>query len=152
MSTRYTGPGGEQFDADGLPLRKPAPYSAGYGTFPTAPPQQFGAQQLYQQFPSPQQQYGAVAQPAYPVAPKSKIVAALLFFFLGGLGVGNFYLHQNKLGAIKLVLSVVGFLTTILLIGFVILGAVGLWALVETVLVLAGAGGYDRDGRGVPLD
>ncbi|EEI17966.1 MULTISPECIES: hypothetical protein [Corynebacterium] len=44
------------------------------------------------------------------------------------------------------------FVTAIILIGFVILAAVGFWALVETILVLVGAGGYDRDGRGVPLD
>ncbi|WP_288832612.1 NINE protein [uncultured Corynebacterium sp.] len=97
-------------------------------------------------YPAP---YG---QAPYSSAPKSKIVAALLFFFFGTFGIGNFYLHQNKRGVTKLVLSIVGFLTAILIVGLVILIALGIWAFVETILVLVGAGGYDRDGRGVPLD
>lgn len=97
------------------------------------------------------QQYQAAGM--QPVgAPKSKVVAALLFFFLGGWGIGNFYLGQTNLGVIKLVLWIIGIFTTIIFVGFFILGALGIWCLVEMVMVLTGSGGYDRDARGVPLE
>ena len=43
--------------------------------------------------------------PAAGVSDKSKLVAALLAFFLGPLGVHDFYLGLNKQGIIKLVLT-----------------------------------------------
>lgn len=161
MSTIYPGPNHEEFDRDGLPIRRKGsagaqpsnpfaqtyaaadPYAAA-GPFVTVQPQYPVQPGAYPPVP--------YAQTPYAVAPKSKIVAALLFFFLGSFGIGNFYLHQNKRGIAKLILTFVGFITAIILIGFVILAAVGFWALIETILVLVGAGGYDRDGRGVPLD
>lgn len=157
MSTIYPGPNHGEFDRDGLPIRKKRPTgtqpAASFASAqPSDPVDPFAAAQPH--YPVQQGAYPAAsyAQTPYAVAPKSKIVAALLFFFLGSFGIGNFYLHQNKRGIAKLILTFVGFITAIILIGFVILAAVGFWALVETILVLVGAGGYDRDGRGVPLD
>lgn len=111
--------------------------------------------QPQQQYGQPQPQYGqmqAYNQYQQPVAaPKNKIVAALLFFFLGELGIGNFYLGQNNLGITKLVLFLIGIFTFIFIIGAVILGALWIWKMVEFVMVLTGGGGYDRDANGVPL-
>jgi TM2 domain-containing membrane protein YozV/cold shock CspA family protein len=53
---------------------------------------------------------------------KSKIVAALLEFFLGGLGIHKFYLGCNKAGIIMLIVSILGvFLAAIptLIIGLI---------------------------------
>jgi TM2 domain-containing membrane protein YozV len=44
--------------------------------------------------------------------PKSKVVAALLAFFLGGLGIHKFYLGYNTAGIIILLISLVGGLFT----------------------------------------
>lgn len=41
---------------------------------------------------------------------KNKIVAALLAFFLGGLGIHKFYLGKNKAGIIMLLGTVVGWI------------------------------------------
>ncbi|MDU0349527.1 TM2 domain-containing protein [Actinomyces sp. MRS3W] len=47
--------------------------------------------------------YGAYGQPGY-VQPKSKVAAALLAFFLGGLGIHNFYRGQTRRGVLHLCL------------------------------------------------
>ncbi len=62
---------------------------------------------------------------------KSKIVAALLAFFLGGLGIHKFYLGCNTAGIIMLVLF---------LGGFVILGiptlVIGIIAFIEFIIYI----------------
>lgn len=70
------------------------------------------------------------------VADKNRVVAALLAFFLGGLGVHKFYLGKNQAGAIMLVLTMVGLLTSIVLIGLPILFGVGAVAFVECIIYL----------------
>ena len=94
-----------------------------------------------------QQAYGqsGYAQPAYgqPVvgAPKQWIVAMLLAFFLGALGIHNFYLGYTSKGIIQLIL-------TITMIGAPI---AAIWALIEFVLILAHSGSYAYDAQGQPL-
>ncbi len=62
---------------------------------------------------------------------KSKIVAALLAFFLGGLGIHKFYLGCNTAGIIMLV---------VFFLGFVILGIptliIGVIAFIEFIMYL----------------
>ena len=62
---------------------------------------------------------------------KSKIVAALLAFFLGGLGVHKFYLGCNTAGVIMLI---------VFLLGFVLLGIptliIGLIAFIEFIIYI----------------
>lgn len=67
---------------------------------------------------------------------KNRIIAALLAFFLGGWGVHKFYLGKNKAGAIMLILTLLGLMTSIILIGLPILFAVGVVALAECVIYL----------------
>jgi TM2 domain-containing membrane protein YozV len=95
----------------------------------------------------------AYGQPGYPVnyAPKSKIAAALLAFFLGSLGVHNFYLGYKSKAWTQLGLTIFGYVTAILLIGFVFIFAVGIWAFIEFIMILAGGGQYRTDANGVPL-
>ena len=89
-----------------------------------------------------QQAYG---QPAYgqPVvgAPKQWIVAVLLAFFLGALGIHNFYLGYTGKGIIQLILTIT-----------VICAPVSaIWAFIEFIMILARSGGYATDAQGQPL-
>lgn len=61
---------------------------------------------------------------------KQKIVAALLCWFLGGLGIHRFYLGYSAIGVIQLLTF----------------GGCGIWALVDLILILTG-GLKDADGR-----
>lgn len=84
--------------------------------------------------------------------PKSKVVAALLAFFLGSYGGHNFYLGYTRRATIQLVMTLMGYLTAIILIGVPVIFAVAIWAFVEFIMILVGSSGYDVDARGVPLD
>ena len=94
-----------------------------------------------------QQAYGqpGYAQPAYgqPVvgAPKQWIVALLLAFFLGPLGIHNFYLGYTTKGIIQLVISLtaVGLIVT------------GIWAFIDFIMIIMRSGPYATDAQGQPL-
>jgi hypothetical protein len=77
--------------------------------------------------------FGSV--PAYGAAlsPKSRTVASILGFFLGGLGVDRFYLGNIGMGIAKLLL---GWLTF------------GIWPLVDWIIILSGGA---HDGRGLAV-
>ena len=83
--------------------------------------------------------YGAMppagSVPAYgaAISPKSRTVASILGFFLGGLGVDRFYLGNTGMGVAKLL---VGWLT------------LGIWPLVDWIIILAGGA---HDGQGLPV-
>ena len=90
-----------------------------------------------------QQAYG---QPAYGQAfaagaPKQWIVAVLLAFFLGTLGIHNFYLGYTTKGIIQLVL-------TITVIGIFVSGP---WALIDFIMLIMRSGSYATDAQGQPL-
>jgi TM2 domain-containing membrane protein YozV len=84
------------------------------------------------------------AKKANPVAPqaggKSQIVAAILAFFLGTLGVHRFYLGYTGKGFIFLALFLLGFVT----FGITILAA-AIWALIDFIRILTG-GLQPKDG------
>ena len=61
---------------------------------------------------------------------KQKIPAALLCWFLGGLGIHRFYLGYSAIGVIQLLT----------------LGGCGIWALVDLIMILTGSL-KDSDGR-----
>lgn len=65
-------------------------------------------------------------------------MAVLLAFFLGGIGIHDFYLGYTKYGIIKIVLTVCT--------------CVGgsIWALVDFIRLLTGS--LDKDANGVPLN
>lgn len=69
---------------------------------------------------------------------KSKLAAVLLAFFLGGLGIHNFYLGYTgkALGQLALGLLSCGFISWI-------------WAVIEAIMILCGS--IATDGNGVPL-
>jgi TM2 domain-containing membrane protein YozV len=83
--------------------------------------------------------------------PKNSAVAYLLWFFLGGFGIHRFYLGQTKTAIIMLVLTVLGYLTLVFIIGVILLAAVGVWWIVDAFLIpglirQANAGGFQMSG------
>jgi len=71
-------------------------------------------------------------------APKQKIVAFLLAFFLGALGVHNFYLGKTGMGVAQLIL-------TITVVGALVSAP---WAFVQSILIIMGK---VDDANGNPL-
>ena len=108
-------------------------------------PQQYTNQPFYEQ---PQYGYAQKQVPnmydAYGTqySDKSYIAAALLAFFLGGLGAHNFYLGYKKKAIIQLTMCLLSILT----LGISGLAA-GIWAFVEFILILTGSISTDGDGR-----
>lgn len=79
------------------------------------------------------------------VSDKSKGLAAVLCFFLGVLGIHRFYLGKGGTGFLMLLLTIVGGITTGLIVGWFIIGIVGLWEFIDFFRILFGA---MKDGSG----
>ena len=104
----------------------------------------YGAQAGYGQPGYDQAAYGAQASygQAYAGPPKQWIIAVLLAFFLGTLGIHNFYLGYTTRGIIQLVL-------TLTFIGAIVSAV---WAFIEFILILMRSGSYAYDAQGRPLE
>ncbi|GAA4694344.1 TM2 domain-containing protein [Nocardioides conyzicola] len=146
-----TPPSGETPPPPPPPAEQPAPTPPPYGQ---APPPQPGYAPPQPGYPQPQPgyaqpgypaaAYGASAQAPYGVDPKtgmpfsdkSKLVAGLLQIFLGGFGVGRFYLGDNKTAVWQIVVTV---LTC---------GIGSIWGLIDGIMILATD---SKDINGLPL-
>ena len=73
---------------------------------------------------------------------KSKIAAALLGIFLGGLGIHRFYLGYTNIGIIQLVLTLAGLLTC----GLTSIAA-WVWGIVDGIMILTGSIKTDAQGN-----
>ena len=71
--------------------------------------------------------------------------------FLGFFGAHNFYTGRTSFGVAQLVLNILGWATFWFLLGFAFWAIVGIWVLIEFIMIIVGAGDYDKDARGVPL-
>ena len=100
--------------------------------------------------PYPQQQ-GMMAPMVNTAPPKSWVVTLLLVLFFGSLGAHNFYLGYRNRGIAQLALTVIGWFSAVLIIGFVLLAVVGVWVLVDLIRILLRSGEYGVDANGVPL-
>ena len=80
--------------------------------------------------------YGVDPLSGLPYSDKSKLVAGLLQIFLGGLGIGRFYLGNAGMAIAQI------------LVTFVTLGFGALWPLIDGIVLLAG---QPRDRAGRPL-
>jgi TM2 domain-containing membrane protein YozV len=131
------------------PFEQPAPPPYGQ----TPPPQPGYGQQPPQQpagYPPPPQPgypaapYGANPQAPYGIDPKTglpfsdkqKLVAGLLQIFIGGFGVGRFYIGDTKTGVWQIVVTV---LTC---------GIGALWGFIDGIIMLATD---SKDANGLPL-
>ena len=96
------------------------------------------------------------------VSGKSRTAAVLLAFFLGTLGIHRFYIGRTGTGLTMLLLGIAGWVLIVvgaftaamsfglgglgvIVIGYVLIGAVGLWAFIDFIMALAGA---LKDGKG----
>lgn len=68
------------------------------------------------------------------VGNKSKLAAGLLQIFLGGFGVGRFYLGYTGIGIAQLLLT------------FFTFGIGSIWGLIDGILILTGSVSEDADG------
>lgn len=102
--------------------------------YPAPPAGDYAAYQM------PPVGYAAVPyQPGVPMGyeQKSKLAAGLLGIFLGGFGVGRFYLGYAGLGVAQL-------LVTIFTLG---IGAI--WGFIDGIMILTGS--VKVDAQGIPL-
>ena len=100
----------------------------------------------------------APQQPSFnaPAQGKSRMVAGLLNLFLGGFGIGDFYLGYTQYGIYKIVISLafvilgfldLGFLSTIItLLSY----AWSVVLLVVAIMTFLGKWIYEKDANGVP--
>ena len=152
-------PSQSQYPQSAQPAHRQAPAQPYQGQQPPqqgsaapsyAPPAPYGYQgpPAYQQAPHPYQ--GMSHQPPAPnhayygyAQPKSRVVAGLLGIFLGGLGVHRFYLGFTKIAVIQLCLTLV--------LGVFTFGLVGLWGVIEGIMIIAGSAHFRTDAQGIPL-
>ena len=109
---------------------KPIAQAAGQ---PAAAPVQ---QTIINMAPPPQAAYAAPS--AAGISPKSKTAAALLAFFLGSLGIHRFYVGKVGTGIVILLLSIIGYATLTFTVGAFVLVVVGLWVLIDFIMILMG--------------
>lgn len=129
---------------------------------PYGQPQQPSGEYQQPQQPYGQQPYGQPQQPYgnphsapqqhfqnhYGKEQQSMVLAIVLAFFLGTIGVHRLYLGHTSTGIIMLVLGLVGYATWCFYIGMVILLGVGIWAIVDIILIATGS---LRSADGTPL-
>lgn len=80
------------------------------------------------------------------VSPKSRLALTLLAFFLGSLGIHRFYAGRILSGVIMLLLSLLGMIGLLLVVGILPLGLVWIWATIDLILAVCGLF-KDGDGR-----
>jgi TM2 domain-containing membrane protein YozV len=123
----------------GAPINTAGPQYAAPPPPQYAPPPQYSA-------PPAQQTIINMAPPQAPpvmpfatgISPKSKTAAAILAFFLGSLGIHRFYVGKIGTGIIILILTIIGAATYTFIVGGFVLGVVGLWVLIDFIMILMG--------------
>lgn len=75
---------------------------------------------------------------------KSVVIALILWFFFGLLGVHRFYLDKIGTGIMMALLSIVGGFTAPILIGIPLLVIVGLWWLIDFFMIIFAARRHNR--------
>ena len=71
----------------------------------------------------------------YEANKKSVGIAYALWFFLGLFGAHRFYTGQTGSAIAQLVLTIIGFMLTILLVGWLLVLGVVIWVIVDAFLI-----------------
>jgi TM2 domain-containing membrane protein YozV len=87
--------------------------------------------------------------PAAGISPKSRLATTLLAWFLGWAGAHRFYIGKTGTAVVMLLLSIIGWATFWLIIGFIPLGIVWVWQLIDFIFAVAGK---MRDSEGLLID
>jgi len=96
---------------------------------PPAPPTAAAAPVVYVTKPKP-----TITADGQPISSRSRLIAVLLCFFLGAIGVHSFYAGKNTNGIIQIVITVVT------------LGTLGwVWPLIDFIMLLMGSYKDDED-------
>ena len=135
--TAYDAAGAQSFPGPEQPAANQAPFGGAPGAQPSSEQSAYGSAG----FGQPAYGQPAYGQQAYANPPKQWIFALLLAFFVGPLGIHNFYLGYTSRGLIQLILSVI-------IIGLPI---TAIWALIEFIMILMRSGSYGCDASGQPL-
>lgn len=101
-------------------------------------PTPYSAQPVQYAMPAhaPLQPQAPMGYAATQVEHKSKVAAALLAFFLGGLGIHGFYLGNTSMGITLLLVNLISVPLMLIGIGFLGLFGVGIICLIQTILYL----------------
>jgi len=73
---------------------------------------------------------------ALSIGRKSVVVALVLWFFLGGIGAHRMYLGKVGSGIVMALLSIFGWLTLGVLIGFLFLFIVFIWWIIDLIVII----------------
>jgi TM2 domain-containing membrane protein YozV len=92
--------------------------------------QAFFAQPPTANYPRPGYPYGSATQNQ-----DRWLIALLLCIFLGHLGIHRFYMGHTGAGVAILLLSVIGWVTACVAIGFLFLAVAWVWTIVDLVLI-----------------
>ena len=65
---------------------------------------------------------------------KNTVIAYVLWWFLGAIGVHRMYLGRTGSGVAMLSLFIIGIVTAVLAVGYIFLAIVGIWWLVDGFL------------------
>lgn len=81
---------------------------------------------------------------ALSIGRKSVVIALILWFFLGAFGVHRMYLDKVGSGIVMAILTIIGGATTFILIGFLILAIVGIWWLIDLIVIIRAANAHNK--------
>lgn len=137
------------YPAPGYPAQNADPYQGGYGQNYVQPGYpQVGGTQIYFQNSGVDAPFGRDPITGEPLSDKSKVAAGLLQIFLGGFGAGRFYIGSNGIAVAQLLLLILGWLTVIIGVGALILLGLGIWVVIDGIMMLVGSA---KDGNGRKL-
>ena len=81
----------------------------------------------------------------YEANKKSALLAYILWFFLGFFGIHRMYLGRIGSGIAMLILHGLSWLTYVILIGWIGFGILGLWWLIDALLIPGMVRDYNND-------
>ena len=81
-------------------------------------------------------------------SPCSFVGALLLCFFLGGFGAHRFYVGKTGTAIAQLLMTIIGVVLSLILVGYFLVAAVCIWVLVDLIMIIIGS---FTDKNGLPV-